>query len=133
MYDFESDRLPDDERRTYKLIRWWLLDCYYTYCRTKLHSRNLGKEESGWSISEHEIGYAYEQCEDAFDRPVEKLMLEVLALILNGGRGPVKFEPYHREKIAAILNKNNLYEMLSTLPVTERNEFERDLKLLNLM
>ena len=133
MYDFENGQLPDGERRTYKLIRWWLLDCYYSYCRTKLHLRNLGTKEWEWSVSEHEVGYAYEQCEYCFDRPIEQLMLEVLTLILNAGRGPITVDSYHRRKIAAVLEKNDLHKMLHTLPAEERSEFEHDLKLLYLM
>ncbi|MCH7344729.1 hypothetical protein LZ017_15215 [Pelomonas sp. CA6] len=130
MYDFENDRFSDeDERRTYKIIRWWLLDCYYTYCRSHLHARKLGKG-GGWAPDEHEIGYAYEQCEDSFRLPIEQVMFEVLALVLSGGRGS---EEYPRAKIATILAKHDLGEMLATLQGEELREFTHDLKLLGLM
>lgn len=134
MYDFiNNGDFPDDERAPYRLIRWWLLDCYYTYCRSKVHTKNLGKGGGNWSPHEHEIGYAYEQNEDAFQQPIERLMLEVLTLVLNAGRGPETVGPYHHAKIAAILEKNNLNEMLNGLPDEERREFEHDLKLLKLL
>lgn len=132
MYDFINDHLPEGERLPYKAMRWWLLDCYYTYCRSKLHSKNLGMG-STWLLHEHELGYAYEQYELSFHTPLEQLMLEVLTLILNGGRGPDTVEPYHRAKIAEILEKHDLGEMLKTLSGEELSEFEHDLKLLKLM
>lgn len=133
MYDFiNNGDFPDDERAPYRLIRWWLLDCYYTYCRSKLHTRSHGKG-GAWSPNEHELGYAYEQFEDAFEEPIEQLMLEVLALVLNAGRGPETVEPYHYGRIAEILEKQSLSEMLKDLQGEELREFEHDLKLLKLL
>ncbi len=132
MYDFiNNGNFPDSERAPYRLIRWWLLDCYYTYCRSKVKA--MTKWQKGWLPNEHELHWAYEQSEFSYQFPLEKLMLEVLTLTLNAGRGPVTVETYHRSKIAEILKKNNLDEMLKTLPPGERNEFEYDLKLLNLI
>ena len=134
MYDFiNNGDFPDGERVPYRLIRWWVLDCYYSYCRHKLHSKNLEKESGYWSTNESEIGYAHEQCENIFRLPIEELMLEVLTLILRAGRGPKQAEPYHRAKIAMILERNDLSEMLKNLPIDELREFEHDLKLLNLL
>lgn len=130
-YDFENGEWPDDERTPYKLMRWWFLDCYYTYSRSKIHyNARLNK---GWVANEHEIGYAYEQYESAYRMPIEKVMLEVLCLILNGGRGLEQFDSHHRKLIGQILEKNNLQDMLKELPKEERNEFEHDLKLLGIM
>lgn len=134
MYDFiNNGDFPDDERAPYRLIRWWLLDCYYTYCRSKLHAKRLDKGGDLWLPLEYEIGYAYEQNEDAYGLPIEQLMLEVLTLVLRCERGSPKAEPYHRAKIAGILEKNDLSEMLSELPTEERREFEHDLRLLKLL
>jgi hypothetical protein len=133
MYDFLNDGdFPDDERVPYKLILWELFDCYYTYCRSHMHSHKLGKG-GGWSPNEHEIGYAYEQCESIYKRPVERLMFEVLTLVLNAGRGPATVEPYHRAKIAAILAEHDLGALLKTLHGKELQEFTRDLDLLGLL
>ncbi|MFG9943215.1 hypothetical protein ACG3RN_20975 [Pseudomonas aeruginosa] len=53
---------------------------YYNYCRVKLN------HQSPWVEGESEVGYAYSELENSFDLPIEKLMLEVLALILSAGR-----------------------------------------------
>ena len=134
MYDFiNNGDFPDDERVPYRLIRWWLLDCYYTYCRSKLRERSMGKGGGRWLPYEHELGYAYEQFELSFELPIERLMLEILTLVLNGGRGPEALEPFHRAKIAAILDTNDLTEMLNELPDAERREFEHDIRLLSIL
>jgi hypothetical protein len=132
MYDLINDGdFPDDERVPYRLMRWWFLDCYYTYCRTKI--RSIKKWNNGWLVGEHEIGYAYEQCESIYKRPIERLMFEVLTLVLNAGRGPANVEPYHRAKIAAILAEHDLGELVKTLHGKELQEFTRDLELLGLI
>jgi hypothetical protein len=129
-YDFFNDEFPDDERVPYKLIRWWFLGGAYRNCQ------HAYRENQGWQKrwADEYLG-SYEQYESAFDRPIEKLMLEVLLLIMVAGRNSQyeKFEPYHRAKIAAILEKNDLSEMLKTLSGEELSEFEHDLKLLKLM
>ncbi|MFC5476373.1 hypothetical protein [Paraherbaspirillum soli] len=127
MYDFFKDVFPDGERIPYKLMRWWFLDCYYTYCRSKIH------HHSEWSKNEHEIAYAYEQQEFAYFNPTEQIMLEVLFLIFNAGRGPETVDPYHRGKIAKILEAHDLNEMLVALPEDERLEFKSDLQLLKIL
>jgi len=38
-----------------------------------------------WVEGESEAGYAYAELEGSFDKPVEILMLEVVALVLRGG------------------------------------------------
>lgn len=132
MYQFvKSPDLPDSERSPYWLIRQGLFDCYYTYCRGKIKGiKKWGKE---WLPNEHEIHWAYEQFELSYQYPVEKLMLEVLTLILNAGRGPSSIDVYHRTKIIEILMHKNLHEVLQVLPAEERSEFEFDLKLLDLI
>ena len=105
-YDFESDQWPNEARVPYKLIRWWLLDCYYVYCQARI--RPSKQPRKPWGENEHEIGYAYEQYQSAYQMPIERLMLEVLTLILNAGRGPVQLDSFHRKKIAEILAVNDL-------------------------
>lgn len=130
MYDFFKDDLPDDERVPYKLMRWWLLDCYYIYCRGRI--KGSKRWNMPWVEDEHELAYAYEEYEFAYSRPIEKLMLEVLTLVLDAGRGPKLFELAHRAKIAEVLKNNVLSEMLAQLPNDERREFEYDLALLDI-
>ncbi len=69
-----------EDRVAYSEIRAWFLGCYYNYCRVKLG------HQSPWREGESEAGYAYSELEKTFDRPIEKLMLEVLALVLSAGR-----------------------------------------------
>lgn len=131
MFDFEKGDWPDGMRVTYKMIRWGLLDCYYIYCRGKIHSKNCNNR-GDWVDGELEIGYAYEQDEGAYRLPIENLMLEVVTLILLGGRGSTQTEKYHRNKITEILKENDLALMLRMLPDDERRSFEYDLKLLGI-
>ena len=130
-YDFESDDWPDGERVSYKLMRWWFLSNCYTYCQAKIQSDE--RWNKGWASNEHEIGYAWEQLESAFSLPIENLMLEIICLVLNAGRGPKQFELITRERITQILSEHNLQDLLKELPKEEREEFERDLKLLKVM
>lgn len=50
-----------------------------------------------------EVGYAYSELENSFDLPIEKLMLEVLALILSAGRSSDKVKRYHLDIIHGLL------------------------------
>lgn len=124
---------PDDQRAPYALIMLRLSDLCKNYCRGRI-SDLFGKQKAfaKWVPGESELGYAYEQDECAYSFPIEELMLEVATLILDGGRS---FESelwmnYHRSKIKAILQKNDLQAMLAQLPQPERDYFESDLKLL---
>lgn len=133
MYDFINyGDFPDEERAPYRLIRWWLLDCYYSYCRGQLHYKNHGKNWDSEPII-HQLPYAYEQCEHMYHIPIEQLMIEVLTLTMWGGSAPVVIERRHREKIEAILAKHPLGEMLKPLQGEELGEFSHDLKLLGFM
>lgn len=85
-----------------------------------------------WAQGEYEIGYAYDQYCDTFSTAIEKLMLEVLAIILAGGRLP-QFEQYHRQKISDLLEKNDLKNLLANVPIEEGEEFVHDMKILRLI
>jgi hypothetical protein len=129
-YDFFNDAFPENDRVPYKLIRWWFLGGAYRYCQ------HAYQDNYAWIRPwADEYVASYEQYESAFNLPIENLMLEVLVLVMVAGRdsGYEKFEQHHREKISAILEKDDLIEMLKTLSGEELNEFEHDLKLLNLL
>lgn len=68
-----------EDRVAYSEIRVCFLALYYNYCRVKLRHNSL------WVEGESEAGYAYAELEGSFDKPVEILMLEVVALVLRGG------------------------------------------------
>ncbi|MGI4848923.1 MAG: hypothetical protein ACRYGK_12405 [Janthinobacterium lividum] len=67
-----------EERVSYSEMRSWLLDSCYRYSKGKL------MRHQNWKICESEIGYAYDGLSDAFDTPIENLMLEVLSIFLEG-------------------------------------------------
>jgi hypothetical protein len=122
---------PDDQRISYALIMLRLSDLCKNYCRSKIHSRYVGKQRRGWSPGEDELAWAYEQMDSSY-MPIEALMLEVAHMILDGGRSfeSEQWMNYHHAKMQAILQKNDLQAMLAELPQPERDYFVSDLKLL---
>ncbi|MCP1443231.1 hypothetical protein J3D54_002363 [Pseudomonas sp. GGS8] len=115
-----------EERVTYGEIRAWFLGSYYSYCRVKL------SHQSPWAEGESEAGYAYSELENSFDLPIEKLMLEVLALILSAGRSSEKIQKYHLDVISGLLKQIELPSVLEELPSDEAAELIEDLRLLDL-
>ncbi|MEQ4454279.1 hypothetical protein ABNT06_23110 [Kosakonia sacchari] len=116
------------ERVTYQEIKLSFLDSCYSYCRHKL--KGIKRGGAGWAEGEHEIGYAYEQFENAYDLPIEKLMLEVVALIFWGGRCPAHSYVLHKKSIDRILSEINLDVLVSILGDDERQDFLGDIELL---
>ncbi len=120
-----------ENRKTYYQIRNSFLECYYDYCRHKISS------ESSWLDGEHEIGYSYDQFVDvesekhtAYRTTIEKLMLEVIALICDGGRNK-KAREYHQSMIKKLMQrKEALIDTIYTLPEKERIDFISDLELI---
>lgn len=113
-----------DERVTYSEMRTWFLGCYYHYCRAKLGHNSL------WLDGESEAGYAYTELESSFDTPIENLMLEVITLVLGGGRLSMQSQKYHRDIISKLLSENDLEKMLDELSQDEIDEFRHDLSIL---
>jgi hypothetical protein len=125
---------PDDQRVPYALIMLRLSERCKHYCQSKLKGllNPAAKGPTGWRPNENGLAWAYEQVECAYSFPIEELMLEVASMILDGGRSfeSEQWMNYHRAKIQAILQKNDLQAMLAELPQPERDYFESDLKLL---
>ena len=115
-----------EDRVTYGEMRSWLLECYYEYCRGKIGS------DTTWMDGEREIGFAYHELDGVFERPIERLMLETLALIFSGGRLPA-VEAMHRREIAIILAEHPIAELLHGLHEEELHEVRTDLHLLELI
>lgn len=113
-----------EKRVTYSEIRSWFLDSYYDYCRAKLGHK------SPWVEDESEAGYAYSELESAFELPVERLMLEVLALIFSAGRSPSPVTNYHLDAIAGFLKDSELSAVLGCLPSDEAAKLKSDLRIL---
>lgn len=115
-----------EDRVTYNDIRAWFLGSYYSYCKVKL------LHQSSWAEGESEVGYAYSELENSFQLPIEKLMLEVIALILSAGRSPEKVRKYHLDSISKLLGEIELSTILKNLPSDEAVEFKDDLRLLGI-
>jgi len=108
----------------YYEILYLFLSAYHGCCRNKFNSTGHADK---WLKNENEVGYAYEGLEDVHYNPVEKLMLEIVSMILEAKRGPVQFIPYKKEVIGEIFKSHCLSELLSILPGNERLEFKADL------
>lgn len=128
-YDFENDDWPDDARVPYSLIRWWFFKAAYSCCYSSIHYNN--RWHSSPLGNQREYTWAYEQSE-GYSRPIEKLMLEVVALIVYAGRASKQEEGAHRQAIADILKTHELKTLLSELPEDERKEFVADMETLEI-
>lgn len=85
-----------------------------------------------WVEGESEVGYAYDELDNSFDLPIERLMLEVLTLVLDAGRGSERAKAYHRMAIAEIFSNNDLSELLENIPPGEAEELNSDIKILGI-
>jgi hypothetical protein len=121
----EEDPMTE-ERVTYGEIRAWFLGSYYSYCRVKL------SHKSPWGAGESEAGYAYSELENSFDMPIEKLMLEVLTLVLLAGRSSRAVEKYHLDIISELFKEIDISSALKGLPPDEAAELRADLEALDL-
>ncbi|AVX36789.1 hypothetical protein ACSMDF_17170 [Yersinia enterocolitica] len=119
------------ERILYQEIRSSFLECYYYCCRNILD--NVGRGGDGWAEGEHEIGYAYYQFENAYELPIENLMLNVLNLILGAGRFGDTFDSFYRREISEILSKHSLDDLMADIDEEERKDLLYDMKLLKLV
>ncbi|ARB82704.1 MULTISPECIES: hypothetical protein [Yersinia] len=119
------------ERIDYQEIKSSFLESCYRCCRHKLKDINRGG--LGWTEGEHEIGYAYYQFENAYELPIEKLMLEVVTLILWAGRCPEQSEILHRNEIKKILSAHPLDELIKDIAEEECSDLLYDMKLLKLV
>lgn len=121
----------NEERVSYNDIKDSFLRCYYTLCKSKIDDMNRGRD--GWDNDESERGYAYYQYENAYDLPIENLMLEVFTLIMMAGRGPAHVEKNFRRSIKEILSKNSLDELLNDIDEEEKADLLYDMSLLGLI
>jgi hypothetical protein len=133
MFDFEKGYWPDGMRITYKMIKWCFLEDAFSLCLSGYPNKDsLNKSLHHPIQHQSEYAWAYEQCEGLCRIPIELLMYEVVALVMLAGRNEV-FDAMCRNKIALILERNDLAMMLNLLPEQEKNEFEHDLKRLRIV
>jgi hypothetical protein len=114
------------KQSSYEEVRFWLLDCYYQYCRGKL----IGGKQ--WAPDEFEFGYAYDQIYDAAAPALERLMVEVLVIVFAAGRAPAA-EEYHRQQIASLLAESELKVILYDASEDETEGLLQDMKILQLV
>lgn len=119
-----SDMKLHEHRVTYSTIKQWVTEAYFDFCRDR--GVVLGRphvEIVG------DVSYEYE---GAFERPVERLMLEVVCMVLNGGwyEQPMN---YHRAQIQKIAADGGLEDLLADLPKDEAETFRHDLTILKLI
>ena len=119
------------DRRSYEVLQQLYFADAYSY------ARQIGKLVRERKVEPMLVGsayaYAYEHANFSasyFD--IEALMVEVIRLTLDAGRGSLKFIEYHHGQIREILQRTDLRKMLDTLPPDEREEFEHDLKVLHI-
>ena len=111
------------ERVPYETIKGRVLDAYFDFCRDRgLVGRRSQEEILG--------GITYE-FENAFELPLENLMLCVVQLVLSGGWHP-NAEAYLREQISDQLAEFHLDNLLVGLPQEEASLFRHDLDTLRL-
>lgn len=113
-----------EERVTYQAIKVWALEAYYDFCR----DRGLVKR---WSHREI-LGSVDYEFENAFERPVEKLMLSVVQLVLSGG-WYAEAERNMRRSIEGQLAEHGLENLLADVPQEEAKLFKHDLTILKLI
>lgn len=108
-----------EERVTYETIKAWVLESYFRGCRDNAIIK-------GWP-HEQIMGYVSYQFEGTFERPVEKLMYNVVLLILSGGwyESPKKIIS---ENILSLIEEFGLNRLLADLPKEELENFLYDLK-----
>ncbi|RUL68623.1 hypothetical protein EKH80_23405 [Dyella choica] len=78
------------------------------------------------------MGYVSYQFETTFERSIEKLMFNVVLLILSGGwhKGPEKII---RDNIASLIREVGLEGILVGVPGEEMEVFLHDLKVLEIV
>ena len=108
------------ERFLHEII-WRCVDA----CRAKALP---GGRWQPWQPGELAVSHAHAALEGSFERPIEQLMLDVIALVFAAGR----FTPSAEERLLArvqnLIAEHTLRDLLELLSNSEREEFERDLR-----
>jgi len=107
-----------DERVSYMTIKLWALETYFNGCRDNALVK-------GWP-HEQIIGYVSYQFETTFELPIERLMWNVVLLILSAGWHE-KPEKNIRNNIVVCMNEYSLEKLLEDVPQDEADMFRHDL------
>ncbi|MEA9758383.1 hypothetical protein VDF70_04730 [Xanthomonas campestris pv. raphani] len=111
-----------EERVDYKTLKSWALEAYYDGCRDYAIAKGLPYS--------HVMGYVLYAFENGFERPLENLMWEVINYILCGGWFQEGGEVLYK-RIKEKMESDGIEEIFSELTGEEREEFLRDLKIIN--
>lgn len=119
----------EEGRTSYPTMRAWIMESYYQACRMVI------ERGTGWVVNEEELGYAYHEAESEsmFDTDVERLMWDTLYLILDAGRYPQQGRDIHFNLVKNVLNRVELDDLLTDIPLDEANELRHDLKILGIV
>ncbi|MDM1760236.1 hypothetical protein [Acinetobacter sp. 251-1] len=113
----------DENRENYATIKSWLLETYFDACR----DLSIQKKWSHLEI----LGYTFYQFENSFELPIEKFMLFIAELILTANwdealRKNIMYQ------VEVLIQENNFKSILEYFSEDEREEFLRDLSVLNI-
>ena len=106
------------KRTNYSFLKSIFFQDAFSWCQEKFNGGYI----HDWTINENEWGAALDTYENAFQLPIEKLMLYVIAITGLSGRNKIS-------DIEEILSLNNLNDLITDLEDMERDEFLRDLSI----
>ena len=120
-----------DELISYCEIRRYFLDSFYENRRRLI---KLSQNQKLPPVDQlEEVSYAYYQLENAYDLPVEKLMRDVLTLIMLAGCDAAVFVAYLHKAILDILDRHTLDELLQEIDEDSKSELVYDLIFLGII
>lgn len=111
----------------YARIRDEFLNYCYEFCRVKLNS------SSGWVAHETPVDFAKYQFDGVFEADVDNLCLEVIALVLDAGRGSPDTWKARYDAAAELLNAVGERNLSILLDEDDAGDLRYDLGILGLM
>lgn len=112
------------KRTNYSFLKSIFFQDAFSWCQEKFKGGYI----HDWSINENEWGVALDTYENAFQLPIEKLMLYVIAITGLSGRNKLAHYSIMSD-IEDILSLNSLNDLIMDLEDVERDEFLRDLNI----
>ena len=112
------------KRTNYSFLKSIFFQDAFSWCQEKFNSGYI----HDWTINENEWGAALDTYENAFQLPIEKLMLYVIAITGLSGRNKIAHYSIFSD-IEEILSLNSLDDLIMDLEDVEKDEFLRDLNI----
>lgn len=110
----------------YEIRSSFLTNCY-SYLRNKVLTR------SAWIENETAGGFAYDQMDGAYFEDIERLMIEVVALVVDVGRSTASTHDFHFKRASQILACIGVDGLTQHLEGDELSELRYDLQLIGLL